>query len=58
MTLQEEQEREFAILREINSHQMSIYRKEMKIVTLKSKITQLDWALQELQQEFRTNIDV
>lgn len=53
MTLQEEQQREMAILQEINFYQMSIYQKEAEIAMTKQEMTKLDWQLKELRNEFK-----
>lgn len=55
MTLQEEQQREMAILQQINFYEMSIHQKEMDIALDKKQITALEWQLKELRHEFQSN---
>lgn len=55
MTLQEEQEREMAILQQINLYQMDIYQKEVDIALTKQEMLKLDWQLNELRNEFRND---
>lgn len=55
MTLQEERQREMAILQQINFYEMSIYQKEMDIAADKKQITMLHWQLEELRHEFQSN---
>ena len=55
MTLQEERQREMAILQQINFYEMSIYQKEMDIAADKKQITMLQWQLKELRHEFQSN---
>lgn len=55
MTLQEEQQREMAILQQINFYEMSIHQKEMDIALDKKQITVLEWQLKELRHEFQSN---
>lgn len=55
MTLQEEQQREMAILQQINFYEMSIHQKEMDIAADKKQITVLEWQLKELRHEFQSN---
>ena len=55
MTLQEEQQREMAILQQINFYEMSIHQKEMDIAADKKQITMLQWQLKELHHEFQSN---
>jgi hypothetical protein len=53
MSLQEEQEREIAILQQINMYQLGIYKMEADIAASKMEITKLDWQLKELRNEFQ-----
>ena len=55
MTLQEERQREMAIMQQINFYEMSIYQKEMDIAADKKQITMLQWQLKELRHEFQSN---
>ena len=55
MTLQEEQQREMAILQQINFYEISINQKEMDIAADKKQITMLQWQLKELRHEFQSN---
>lgn len=55
MTLQEEQQREMAILQQINFYEMCIHQKEMDIAADKKQITALEWQLKELCHEFQSN---
>lgn len=57
MSLQEEQEREMAILQQINMYQLGIYQMEADIAANKMEITKLDWQLKELRNEFQQHID-
>jgi hypothetical protein len=56
MSLQEEQEREIAILQQINMYQLGIYQMEAGIAASKMEITKLDWQLKELRNEFQQQI--
>ena len=53
MSLQEEQEREMAILQQINMYQLGIYKMEADIAASKMEIAKLDWQLKELRNEFQ-----
>jgi hypothetical protein len=54
MTVQEEQDREMAIMAEINSYALEIHRREQDIAIAKGEIEKLNWQLTQLRYEFRS----